>query len=92
MKTPGLSQVDKAKADGRWDAAYEGQRSASVPADLAAALAADPKATAFFETLDSRNRYAILYRIADAKRPQTRAARIEKYVEMLSRGERIHPA
>jgi uncharacterized protein YdeI (YjbR/CyaY-like superfamily) len=91
MQPPGLAEVEKAKADGRWDAAYEGQRSASVPDDLAAALAKDPAAQAFFETLDSRNRYAILYRVQDAKRPETRAARIEKFVGMLARGERIHP-
>jgi uncharacterized protein YdeI (YjbR/CyaY-like superfamily) len=91
MQPPGQTQVDKAKADGRWDAAYEGSRSASVPDDLAAALAKDPAAAALFEQLDGRNRYAILYRIQDAKRPQTRAARIEKYVAMLARGELIHP-
>jgi uncharacterized protein YdeI (YjbR/CyaY-like superfamily) len=92
MRPPGRAEVDKAKSDGRWDAAYEGQKSASVPDDLAAALAKDPAAQAFYEALDSRNRYAILYRIQDAKRPQTRAARIERYVEMLARGERIHPS
>jgi uncharacterized protein YdeI (YjbR/CyaY-like superfamily) len=91
MQPAGLAQVDKAKSDGRWDAAYEGSRSASVPDDLAAALAKDPAAAALFERLDSRNRYSILYRIQDAKRPQTRAARIEKYVAMLARGERIYP-
>jgi uncharacterized protein YdeI (YjbR/CyaY-like superfamily) len=91
MQPPGLAQVDKAKSDGRWAAAYEGARSASVPHDLAAALTKDPRAAAFFETLDSRNRYAILYRVQDAKRPQTRAARIEKYVAMLAQSERIHP-
>jgi uncharacterized protein YdeI (YjbR/CyaY-like superfamily) len=92
MRPPGQAEVDRAKSDRRWDAAYEGQKSASVPDDLAAALAKDPAAQAFFEALDSRNRYAILYRIQDAKRPQTRAARIERYVEMLARGERIHPS
>jgi uncharacterized protein YdeI (YjbR/CyaY-like superfamily) len=92
LQAPGLAQVEKARADGRWDAAYEGQRTASVPDDLAAALANNPTAAAHFAELDGRNRYAILYRIHDAKRPQTRVARIEKYVEMLARGERIHPA
>jgi uncharacterized protein YdeI (YjbR/CyaY-like superfamily) len=91
MQPAGLAQVDKARSDGRWDAAYEGSRSASVPDDLTAALAKEPAAAALFESLDSRNRYSILYRIQDAKRPQTRAARIEKYVAMLARGERIYP-
>lgn len=92
MQPPGLAQVEKARNDGRWDAAYEGQRSASVPDDLAAELSKNPTAAARFSKIDSRNRYAILYRIQDAKRPQTRAARIEKYVNMLARGERIYPA
>ena len=91
MQPSGLAEVDKAKSDGRWEAAYEGSRSASVPDDLAGALAKNPAAAALFESLDSRNRYSILYRIQDAKRPQTRAARIEKYVAMLARGERIYP-
>ena len=73
------------------EAAYSGQRTADVPEDLAAALAKNPSAASFFTTLDSRNRYAILYRIQDAKRPQTRAARIEKYVDMLAEGKKIHP-
>jgi uncharacterized protein YdeI (YjbR/CyaY-like superfamily) len=92
MRPSGQAEVDRAKSDGRWDAAYEGQKSASVPDDLAAALAKSPSAQALFETLDSRNRFSILYRIQDAKRPQTRAARIEKYVGMLARGELIYPA
>jgi uncharacterized protein YdeI (YjbR/CyaY-like superfamily) len=91
MQPAGLAQVEKARQDGRWDAAYEGQRSAKVPDDLAAALAKSPTAQAHFDSLDSRNRYSILYRIQDAKRAQTRAARIEKYVGMLARGERIYP-
>jgi uncharacterized protein YdeI (YjbR/CyaY-like superfamily) len=90
MRETGLAEVEKAKADGRWDAAYEGQKAIQVPDDLQAALAQDPKAAAFFATLDSRNRYAILYRISDAKKPATRAARIEKYVAMCRDNEVIH--
>ena len=91
MRPAGLAEVERAKADGRWDAAYEGQRSATVPDDLRRALDADDAARAFFATLDGANRYAILYRIHEAKRPETRARRIEKYVAMLAAGETIHP-
>lgn len=91
MRPAGLVQVERAKADGRWQAAYDGARTAQVPDDLAAALAASPAAAAFFETLDGRNRYAILYRIQDVKKAETRARRIEKYVAMLARGEKLHP-
>lgn len=87
----GQREVDAAIADGRWAAAYDGSRTATVPDDLAAALARNPAAADFFATLDRRNRYSILYRIQDAKKPQTRAARIEKFVAMLARGEKIHP-
>src|SRR6476469_6024248 len=90
MQPAGQMQVDAAKADGRWAAAYAGQKSATVPDDLAAALAADPRAKAFFETLSGANRYAILYRVQDAKRPATRAARIAKFVEMCHRHETLH--
>jgi uncharacterized protein YdeI (YjbR/CyaY-like superfamily) len=90
MQPAGQAQVDAAKADGRWAAAYAGQRTATVPDDLAAALAADPQAKAFFETLSGANRYAILYRVNDAKRPQTRAARIARFVEMCHHHETIH--
>ena len=90
MHPAGQAQVDAAKADGRWAAAYAGQRSATVPDDLAAALAADPQAKAFFETLSGANRYAILYRVQDAKRPQTRAARIAKFVEMCHHHQTVH--
>src|SRR5262249_17249868 len=72
-------------------AAYDGAKTAQVPDDLAAALAASPAAAAFFETLDKRNRYAILYRIQDVQKAETRARRIEKYVAMLARGEKLHP-
>jgi uncharacterized protein YdeI (YjbR/CyaY-like superfamily) len=91
MRPPGLRQVEAARADGRWEAAYQGQATATVPPDLAQALEGNPEAAAFFATLTGVNRYAILYRIQDAKRPQTRAARIEKFVAMLARHETIHP-
>lgn len=90
MRPPGLAEVERAKADGRWDAAYAGQRTAEVPADLAAALAADPAAAAFFETLDRASRYAILYRVQEPKKPETRARRIENFVAMLAAGEKPH--
>jgi len=91
MRPPGQAEVDRAKADGRWEAAYAGPKTATVPDDLAAALTTDPAAAAFFETLDRQNRYAILYRIQDAKRAETRARRIETYVAMLAKGEKLHP-
>ncbi|MFG2078047.1 YdeI/OmpD-associated family protein [Nonomuraea maritima] len=91
MRPAGLARVEEAKADGRWDAAYASQRTATVPDDLQAALDADPAAAEFFATLDSANRYAILYRVGDAKRPATRAARIEKFVTMLREHQKIHP-
>ncbi|TDV36802.1 YdeI/OmpD-associated family protein [Actinophytocola oryzae] len=86
----GLREVEAARADGRWDAAYASPANSTVPDDLAAALAASPAAAAFFTTLTSQNRYAILYRVEEAKRPETRARRIEKFVAMLERGETIH--
>jgi uncharacterized protein YdeI (YjbR/CyaY-like superfamily) len=91
MRPAGHAEVERAKADGRWEAAYAGQASMEVPADLAEALAAEPKAQAMFEGLNSQNRYAILYRIATAKRAETRARKIEQFVAMLSRGETVHP-
>jgi uncharacterized protein YdeI (YjbR/CyaY-like superfamily) len=91
MQPSGLAEVERAKADGRWDAAYAGQASIQVPADLAAALAANPTAAAMFEILTSQNRYAVLFRIDSAKRPETRARRIEQYVAMLGRGETVYP-
>ncbi len=90
MQPAGLREVEAAKADGRWERAYEAQSVAQVPPDLQAAFDANPKAAEFFATLTGANRYAVLYRIHDAKRPQTRAARIEKFVEMLARGETLH--
>ncbi len=91
MLPAGLAEIDQAKADGRWDAAYSGQAESTVPADLAAALSANPAAKKMFAELNGANRYAVLYRIEDAKRPETRARRIEQFVEMLARGETIHP-
>lgn len=91
MKPAGLREVGKAKADGRWDAAYDSPSKATVPDDLRERLDENPEAAAFFETLDGRNRYAILYRIQDAKRPETRARRIEKYVAMLGEGKKLYP-
>jgi uncharacterized protein YdeI (YjbR/CyaY-like superfamily) len=91
MRPSGLAEVERAKADGRWDAAYAGSATISVPEDLAAALAASPAAAATFETLSGQNRYAVLYRVTTAKRPETRARRIDKLVAMLARGETPHP-
>ncbi|CAL9514864.1 hypothetical protein SUDANB58_03727 [Streptomyces sp. enrichment culture] len=91
MRPAGQAEIDRAKADGRWEAAYDSARTATVPDDLAAALTADPAAAAFFETLDRRNRYAILYRVQEAKKAETRARRIEKYVAMLAKGEKPYP-
>ena len=91
MRPAGLRQVELARADGRWDAAYAGQRAMTVPPDLERELAANDAAREFFATLSGANRYAILYRIGDAKRPETRARRIAKYVAMLAAHETIHP-
>lgn len=91
MKPAGLKEIDRAKADGRWDAAYDGQRAAAVPDDLERAFAKNEAARAFFVTLDSRNRYAVLHRIQTAKKPETRARRIATFVEMLGKKERIYP-
>lgn len=91
MRPAGLEQVELARDDGRWESAYEPQSTATVPPDLAAELERKPAAKAFFATLSSVNRYAILYRIGDAKRPETRAKRILRFVEMLERGEKLHP-
>jgi uncharacterized protein YdeI (YjbR/CyaY-like superfamily) len=91
MQPAGLAEVERAKADGRWQAAYDGQRTSSVPDDLLAALAANPAAAEFFATLDRQNRFAILYRIQDVKKPETRARRVEKYVAMLAEGKKLYP-
>ncbi len=90
MRPAGLAEVDSAKADGRWDAAYGGSATVTVPPDLQAALDANPAARAFFETINRGNRYAVLYRIHDAKRPETRAKRIAMCVEMLAEGKTFH--
>lgn len=90
MRPAGLAEVERARADGRWAAAYEPQAAITVPDDLAAALAANPDAAAFFATLRGANRYAVLYRIQDAKRPQTRAARIAAFVQMLAEHKTLH--
>ncbi len=91
MKPAGLREVERARADGRWDAAYDSPRNMAVPDDLRLALKKNEKAQEFFETLDSRNRYAILYRIQDAKKPETRARRIEQFVAMLSEQKVLYP-
>lgn len=88
MRPAGLAEIDRAKQDGRWDAAYDSPKTIEVPGDLMAELKKNPTAKAFFETLDSRNRYAILFRIHTAKKSETRARRIDQFLEMLTRGER----
>jgi uncharacterized protein YdeI (YjbR/CyaY-like superfamily) len=91
MKPAGLAAVEQARSDGRWEQAYDSQSKAAVPEDLQRELDRNPKAAAFFATLDSANRYAVLYRVQEAKKPETRARRIEKFIGMLNRGEKIHP-
>ena len=91
VHSAGIAEIEGAKSDGRWEAAYAGPANIQVPPDLAAALAAEPNAQAMFETLNSQNRYAVLYRVTGAKRADTRARRIEQFVAMLSRGETIYP-
>jgi uncharacterized protein YdeI (YjbR/CyaY-like superfamily) len=90
MRPAGLAEVEAAKADGRWEAAYEGQRTAKVPEDLQRELDRNDAAREFFAALDSANRYAIVYRLNDAKKPETRERRLRKFVAMLERGEKIH--
>ena len=90
VSAQGLREIEAAKANGRWDKAYSQSKSV-VPADLQAALKATPAAKRFFETLDRANRYAIIYRVNDAKKPETRAKRIAQYVDMMVREETIHP-
>jgi uncharacterized protein YdeI (YjbR/CyaY-like superfamily) len=91
MRAAGLSEVERAQADGRWAAAYDGQKTIAVPDDLQRELDARPHAKTFFAGLTSQNRYAILYRLHDAKRPETRARRLAKFVAMLEAGEKIYP-
>ena len=90
MKPAGLDQVELAKADGRWDAAYASPANIEIPDDLQAALDASPKAADFWAGLNKSNRFAILYQLQDAKKPETRARRLEKFVGMLERGEKLY--
>jgi uncharacterized protein YdeI (YjbR/CyaY-like superfamily) len=90
MRPAGLEEVERAQRDGRWEAAYDSQSTATMPGDLAEVLEQSPKAKAFFATLDSANRYAILFRVQTAKKAETRVRRIEQLVQMLERGEKIH--
>ncbi len=92
MQAAGLEAIDAAKKDGRWDAAYDPPKAASVPEDLQAALDASPAAKAFFIDLDGTNRYAILFRVQTVKKAETRVRKIRQFVEMLERGEKIHEA
>jgi uncharacterized protein YdeI (YjbR/CyaY-like superfamily) len=91
MRPEGQAEIDAAKADGRWDAAYAGPKTIEVPPDLQAALDESPTAAAFFATLSSTNRFAILFRIGSVKRAETRARKIAQYIAMLEEGETIHP-
>jgi uncharacterized protein YdeI (YjbR/CyaY-like superfamily) len=91
VRPAGLAEVEAAKGDGRWEAAYEGARAAKVPEDLQRELDANPKAAVFFAELDGANRYAILYRLDEVKKPETRERRLRKFVAMLEQGEKIHP-
>jgi uncharacterized protein YdeI (YjbR/CyaY-like superfamily) len=90
MRPAGLREVERARADGRWDAAYAGQRTATVPEELQRLLDRDERARAFFEGLDSRNRYAFIWRVQEAKKPETRVRRAEKFAEMLAKGEKFY--
>ena len=91
MQPPGLAEVERAQGDGRWEAAYDSARGSTVPEDLAAALAKNPRAAEFFTKLNAANRYAILWRLQTAKRAETRQRRLEQFVAMLARHEKIHP-
>lgn len=91
MQPAGLAEIERARQDGRWDGAYDSPRGATVPDDFAAALSASARAKAFFDTLDRANRYAVLFRIQTAKKPETRARRIQQFVDMLDRHEKLHP-
>ncbi len=90
MQPAGLAQVEAAKADGRWEAAYEGQSTAEAPADFLEALAKHKKATQFYESLSKSNKYAIIWRLHHSKKPETRAANIKKFIKMLADGETFH--
>jgi uncharacterized protein YdeI (YjbR/CyaY-like superfamily) len=91
MQPSGEAAIAAAKADGRWDKAYAGPATAELPVELVQAIAANPKAQATFDTLTSQNRFALYYRLNEAKRPETRARRIAQFVDMLARGETLYP-
>jgi uncharacterized protein YdeI (YjbR/CyaY-like superfamily) len=91
MKAAGLQAIENAKKNGRWDAAYDSPSGATVPADFQKALDGNPRAAAFFKTLDRANRYAVLWRIQTVKKAGTRARKIEHFIGMLERSEKIHP-
>jgi uncharacterized protein YdeI (YjbR/CyaY-like superfamily) len=91
MKSAGLNEIERAKRDGRWDAAYDSAAKSAVPSDFQSALDGNVRAKKFFETLDSRNRYAVIFRIQTAKTAPTREKRISKFVQMLERHEKLHP-
>jgi len=92
MRPAGLAEIERAKTDGRWDAAYDSPSGSTVPEDFARALADNARAAKFFATIDATNRYAMLWRVQTAKKAETRARHIEKFVGMLARGELLHPA
>jgi uncharacterized protein YdeI (YjbR/CyaY-like superfamily) len=91
MQPAGLAEIERARQDGRWDAAYDSASTATVPADLQAAFDRHPGAAAFFAGLTSQNRYAVLFRVQTAKKAETRAKKVEEYAAMLARGETVHP-
>jgi uncharacterized protein YdeI (YjbR/CyaY-like superfamily) len=91
MKPAGLEAIENAKKNGRWDAAYDSPSGATVPSDFQAALDANPRATEFFTNLDRANRYAVLWRIQTAKKAETRTRKIQQFITMLEKGEKIHP-
>jgi len=91
MKAAGLEAIENAKKNGRWDAAYDSPSGATVPSDFQAALDANPRASAFFKTLNAANRYAVLWRIQTAKKAETRARKIQQLITMLEKEEKIHP-
>ncbi|OOG43044.1 YdeI family protein [Polaromonas sp. A23] len=91
MQPAGLAEIERARKDGRWDAAYDPASRAQIPADLQAALDATPGAAEFFATVSAQNRFAVLFRVQGAKKPETRARRIDQFAQMLSRGETIYP-
>ena len=91
MEAAGLEEIERAKRDGRWEAAYDSSSTATVPPDLQAALDANKRAKSFFATLDAGNRYAVLFRLQTAKKAETRTKRLQQFVEMLSRHEKLHP-